>query len=194
MIGGTKVTVDYTASTATGVQLNARLYDEFPDGTQVMVDRGPYRVVSAREIKKGFIKGSDNLSQRNWILGRGQTEKSFFGEHAIFYRQRKGSLDELTVEVESEVADVDVTVCIDEHVVPWSACDAAEVGERAHGDRGTARATGGAAGLRGPADEPAGWLRLRGRRRGRPCRPTGRLCAPAAGTCCGACTSSGRCR
>jgi len=47
MIGGTKVTVDYTASTAQGVQLNARLYDVFPDGTQVMVDRGPYRVVSA---------------------------------------------------------------------------------------------------------------------------------------------------
>jgi predicted acyl esterase len=41
------VTVDYTASTAQGVQLNARLYDVFPDGTQVMVDRGPYRVVSS---------------------------------------------------------------------------------------------------------------------------------------------------
>jgi hypothetical protein len=47
MIGATKVTVDYTASTARAVQLNARLYDVFPDGTQVMVDRGPYRVVSA---------------------------------------------------------------------------------------------------------------------------------------------------
>jgi dienelactone hydrolase len=47
MIGATRVTVDYTASTATGVQLNARLYDVLPSGTQVMVDRGPYRVVSA---------------------------------------------------------------------------------------------------------------------------------------------------
>jgi X-Pro dipeptidyl-peptidase C-terminal non-catalytic domain/X-Pro dipeptidyl-peptidase (S15 family) len=47
MIGATKVTVDYTASTSQGVQLNARLYDVFPDGTQVMVDRGPYRVTSA---------------------------------------------------------------------------------------------------------------------------------------------------
>jgi dienelactone hydrolase len=47
MIGATKLTVDYTASTAQGVQLNARLYDLFPDGTQVLVDRGPYRVVSA---------------------------------------------------------------------------------------------------------------------------------------------------
>jgi predicted acyl esterase len=47
MIGATKLTVEYTASTAQGVQLNARLYDVFPDGTQVMVDRGPYRVVSA---------------------------------------------------------------------------------------------------------------------------------------------------
>ena len=41
MIGATKLTIDYTASTAQGVQLNARLYDVFPDGTQVMVDRGP---------------------------------------------------------------------------------------------------------------------------------------------------------
>ena len=47
MIGGTKVTVDYHASTATGVQLNARMYDIFPDNTQVLVDRGPYRVTSA---------------------------------------------------------------------------------------------------------------------------------------------------
>jgi hypothetical protein len=47
MFGATKVTVDYQASTATGVQLNARLYDLFPDGTQVMVDRGPYRVERA---------------------------------------------------------------------------------------------------------------------------------------------------
>jgi dienelactone hydrolase len=47
MIGGTKVTVHYQASTATGVQLNARLYDLFPDGTQVLVDRGPYRVERA---------------------------------------------------------------------------------------------------------------------------------------------------
>ena len=39
----------------------------------------PYRVVSAAEIKKGFVKGSDDLSQRHWILGQGQTEKSFFG-------------------------------------------------------------------------------------------------------------------
>jgi dienelactone hydrolase len=47
MLGATRVTVDYTASTADGVQLNARLYDVLPDGTQVMVDRGPYRVDSA---------------------------------------------------------------------------------------------------------------------------------------------------
>ncbi len=47
MIGATKLTVDYEASTATGVQLNARLYDLFPNGTQVLVDRGPYRVERA---------------------------------------------------------------------------------------------------------------------------------------------------
>ena len=47
MIGATRATVDYTASTAVGVELNARLYDVLPDGRQVLVDRGPYRVVSA---------------------------------------------------------------------------------------------------------------------------------------------------
>jgi dienelactone hydrolase len=47
MIGATRLTVDYIASTAEGVQLNARLYDVLPDGRQVMVDRGPYRVDSA---------------------------------------------------------------------------------------------------------------------------------------------------
>ena len=33
MVGATEVSVDYTATTAEGLQLNARLYDVFPDGT-----------------------------------------------------------------------------------------------------------------------------------------------------------------
>jgi len=47
MIGATEVSVDYSATTAVGLQLNARLYDVFPDGTAVMVDRGPFRPTSA---------------------------------------------------------------------------------------------------------------------------------------------------
>jgi predicted acyl esterase len=45
MIGGAIVSIDYSASTAEGnFQLDSRLYDVFPDGTAVMVDRGPKRV------------------------------------------------------------------------------------------------------------------------------------------------------
>ena len=42
MIGPTRVTVPYSLAggSATELQLNARLYDVFPDGKQVMVDRG----------------------------------------------------------------------------------------------------------------------------------------------------------
>jgi predicted acyl esterase len=44
MIGGTIASIDYTATTTEGLQLNSRLYDVFPDGTAVMVDRGVRRV------------------------------------------------------------------------------------------------------------------------------------------------------
>jgi hypothetical protein len=44
MIGGTKIAIDYNATTAEGLQLNTRLIDVFPDGTAVMVDRGVRRV------------------------------------------------------------------------------------------------------------------------------------------------------
>jgi hypothetical protein len=47
MLGATSVTIDYSATTAQGLQLNARLYDVFPDGSSVMVDRGVRRVESA---------------------------------------------------------------------------------------------------------------------------------------------------
>lgn len=38
-----------------------------------------YRVVTAKQIRKGMVKGTDNLSQRNWLFGKGQTTKSFAG-------------------------------------------------------------------------------------------------------------------
>jgi dienelactone hydrolase len=44
MIGGTKIAIDYNATTAQGLQLNTRLIDVFPDNTAVMVDRGVRRV------------------------------------------------------------------------------------------------------------------------------------------------------
>ncbi len=45
MIGATKVTIDYSATTTQGnFQLNSRLYDVFPDGSAVLVDRGARRV------------------------------------------------------------------------------------------------------------------------------------------------------
>ena len=48
MIGATKATIRFSATSSLGsVQLNARLYDVFPDGTAVMVDRGPRRLTEA---------------------------------------------------------------------------------------------------------------------------------------------------
>jgi dienelactone hydrolase len=44
MLGATTLTIDFSASTTNGLQLNSRLYDVFPDGRAVMVDRGVHRV------------------------------------------------------------------------------------------------------------------------------------------------------
>jgi hypothetical protein len=47
MIGATKLSIDYSATTTQGdFQLNSRLYDVFPNGTAVMVDRGTRRVTA----------------------------------------------------------------------------------------------------------------------------------------------------
>lgn len=48
MIGATRVSIDYSATGATqgSYQLDARLYDVFPSGTAVMVDRGIRRVTA----------------------------------------------------------------------------------------------------------------------------------------------------
>jgi hypothetical protein len=48
MIGATRVTVEFDPLVAppadNGLQLNARLYDVFPDDSALMVDRGPRRL------------------------------------------------------------------------------------------------------------------------------------------------------
>ncbi|MBA2240975.1 MAG: hypothetical protein H0W09_07020 [Solirubrobacterales bacterium] len=58
MIGATRVAVELDASMVppepSGLQLNARLYDVFPDGRAVLVDRGPRRL-TAREIDAGSV-------------------------------------------------------------------------------------------------------------------------------------------
>ena len=38
-----------------------------------------FRIVKAKEILSGMVKGTDNLSTRNWLFGKGLTEKSFAG-------------------------------------------------------------------------------------------------------------------
>jgi len=48
MVGTTRVTVDFAASGQTdSMQLNARLYDVFPNGDAVLMDRGPRRLLPA---------------------------------------------------------------------------------------------------------------------------------------------------
>ncbi|MDP8955358.1 MAG: hypothetical protein M3N24_00125 [Actinomycetota bacterium] len=57
MIGGTRVRVPHTG-TGSGVQLNARLYDVFPDGTAVMIDRGVRRVESPNQTTVFDLHGN----------------------------------------------------------------------------------------------------------------------------------------
>ena len=69
MIGSTRVTAHFSASPgATGVELNARLYDVFPNGTAVMVDRGPRRV-SNGEVQAGSV--SYELHGNGWLFQQG---------------------------------------------------------------------------------------------------------------------------
>jgi dienelactone hydrolase len=68
MIGATKVTAHFSASPgASGVELNARLYDVFPDGA-VMVDRGPRRVSDA-EVQSGSV--TYELHGNGWRFKQG---------------------------------------------------------------------------------------------------------------------------
>jgi dienelactone hydrolase len=56
LIGPTRIAVDFDVAppTATGLQLNARLYDVAPGGDSVLVDRGP-RVLTPEEIEAGRV-------------------------------------------------------------------------------------------------------------------------------------------
>ncbi len=57
MLGRTRVIAPHTGS-GSGIQLNARLYDVFPDGKQVMVDRGVRRVTRANETTVFDLHGN----------------------------------------------------------------------------------------------------------------------------------------
>jgi len=58
MLGATTLSIDYSATTAQGLQLNSRLYDVFPDGTAVMVDRGVRRAEAASGTVTYQLHGS----------------------------------------------------------------------------------------------------------------------------------------
>ena len=57
MVGRTGIFVPHTGS-GSGVQLNARLYDLFPDGRQVMVDRGARRVADPNQPTAFHLHGN----------------------------------------------------------------------------------------------------------------------------------------
>jgi dienelactone hydrolase len=69
MIGSAAVTIDFALTgPPDGFQLNSRLYDVFPDGTAVLVDRGPRRVTPA-EIGAGEV--SYQLHGNGWRFSEG---------------------------------------------------------------------------------------------------------------------------
>jgi uncharacterized repeat protein (TIGR01451 family) len=69
MIGATRVSIDYSvvpeAATEGSFQLNSRLYDVFPDGSAVMVDRGARRV----DVPSGTV--SYELHGNGWRFDPG---------------------------------------------------------------------------------------------------------------------------
>lgn len=69
MLGGGILAVAYRATgDVQSLQLNARLYDLFPDGTAVMVDRGPRRIDPARD---GTEKVTFQLHGNGWRFPAG---------------------------------------------------------------------------------------------------------------------------
>ena len=71
MIGGTTVTVNFTATGPVG-QMNSRLYDVAPDGTTLMVDRGPRRL-SPAEVSQGSV--TYQLHGNGWRFAAGHRVK-----------------------------------------------------------------------------------------------------------------------
>ena len=69
MLGGGILTVDYAASgDLESLQLNARLYDLYEDGTAVMVDRGPRRIDPRRD---GTTQVTFQLHGNGWRFPAG---------------------------------------------------------------------------------------------------------------------------
>ena len=68
MIGAPRVTVDFSATDPSSLQLDARLYDVLPNGDAVLVDRGPRRVRPA-EANAGQV--TFELDGNGWRFGAG---------------------------------------------------------------------------------------------------------------------------
>jgi hypothetical protein len=95
MIGATEVTAHFTPSLgATGVELNARMYDVFPDNTAVMVDRGPRRV-SDDELASGQV--SFELHGNGWRFEDGHTIRLELAQDDGPFLSVSNSLSSLTV-------------------------------------------------------------------------------------------------
>jgi dienelactone hydrolase len=70
MVGATRLSTNFTETPAgaQGFQLDARLYDVFPNGRAVMVDRGPRRITPA-ELASGAV--SFELHGNGWLFPAG---------------------------------------------------------------------------------------------------------------------------
>jgi acetyl esterase/lipase len=95
MIGGGLLTVAYRASgDLQALQLNARLYDVFPDGTAVMVDRGPRRIDQARD---GTESVTFQLHGNGWRFPAGHVVRLELMQDDDPYLKRSDSPSSMTL-------------------------------------------------------------------------------------------------
>ena len=90
MIGQTRVAATLTGA-ASGVQLNARLYDVFPNGTQVLVDRGVHTLADASGT------ASLDLHGNGWRFGEGHRVRVEIAQDDDPYVRRRDDPASLTV-------------------------------------------------------------------------------------------------
>ena len=90
MIGQTRVTATVTGA-ASGVQLNARLYDVFPDGRQVLVDRGAHTLASEAETVELDLHGN------GWRFPEGHRARIELAQDDDPYLRRRDDPADLTV-------------------------------------------------------------------------------------------------
>jgi predicted acyl esterase len=97
MIGRTRVRVPHTG-TGSGIQLNARLYDVFPDGAAVMLDRGVRRVESPNQTTVFDLHGN------GWQFGKGHRIRIELAQDDDPYIKQSTQASSLTlIEVELRI-------------------------------------------------------------------------------------------